>query len=272
MPEFSTKQREKLADEHEAMPDGSYPIRNRADLKRAIQAFGRSKNPEKTKAWIKRRARELDAEDLIPESWLEHFDDSDYLIHYGVLGMKWGVRRANRNSSSSLSKKDQKKIAKAAKGGGESLAKNKTLNSYLKSNSKSFKNAFNKWSKAVDAADAADSKSYPQRRKAAIAEIKKNRDKYGVGEKSTPKNKDFSKAIDYLTIDGKYGTNKTKTSSAERKAYADLDRETKKIMNDVLGKYGSKKAYKISQTNTTVTAKEAVNDYLHNTLIYKKKK
>lgn len=96
MAEFTTKQREKLADEDEAMPDGSYPIRNRSDLKNAIQAFGRSKNPEKTKAWIKKRARELDAEDLIPESWLEHSDDSTYLVHYGVLGMKWGVRRTKR--------------------------------------------------------------------------------------------------------------------------------------------------------------------------------
>lgn len=111
MPEFTTKQREKLAEEDEAMPDGSYPIRNRADLKRAIQAFGRSKNPEKTKAWIKKRARELDAEDLIPESWLEHFDDdSEYLIHYGVMGMKWGVRRASKNPADS--KRGRRKLAK----------------------------------------------------------------------------------------------------------------------------------------------------------------
>lgn len=102
MPEFTTKQREKLAEEKEAMPDGSYPIRNRADLKRAIQAFGRSKNPEKTKAWIKRRARELDAEELIPESWKSEVQHSDYLVHYGVMGMKWHIKKKQEEVGSDV--------------------------------------------------------------------------------------------------------------------------------------------------------------------------
>lgn len=137
MPEFSTKQREKLSEENEAMPDGSYPIRNRADLKRAIQAFGRSKNPDKTKAWIKRRARELDAEDLIPESWLEHFDDSDYLIHYGVLGMKWGMHRAAKKGTSySYKSHKTKKLEKKA---AVAKAKGKKNAAYLADKAKASK-------------------------------------------------------------------------------------------------------------------------------------
>ena len=67
--EFSTEQREKLADKDEAMPGGSYPIRNGSDLKNAIQAFGRAKDKEKAKAWIKRRAKELGKEGELPEGW-----------------------------------------------------------------------------------------------------------------------------------------------------------------------------------------------------------
>ena len=67
--EFSTEERERMSESGTAMPDGSYPIANRSDLKNAIQAFGRAKNPEQTKKHIMRRARALGLEDMIPENW-----------------------------------------------------------------------------------------------------------------------------------------------------------------------------------------------------------
>jgi len=53
----------------DAMPDGSFPIANKKDLKNAIQASGRAKDPEKAKAHIKARAKSLGLEKLIPENW-----------------------------------------------------------------------------------------------------------------------------------------------------------------------------------------------------------
>lgn len=71
MTEFSTKQRKALTEKKQAMPDGSYPIRNISDLKNAIASYGRAKNPEAVKRWIKKRAKALGAESLLPESWKE---------------------------------------------------------------------------------------------------------------------------------------------------------------------------------------------------------
>lgn len=98
MPDFPPKKRQQLADKGQAMPGGGFPIRNRADLQRAIQAIGRASNPDAAKAWIKKRARELNAIDLIPESWsMSHYekpslDELTELVHHGVKGMRWGVR------------------------------------------------------------------------------------------------------------------------------------------------------------------------------------
>ena len=67
--DFSEKERKKLAKKKEVLPDGSFPIRNTSDLKNAIQAIGRAKDPTKAKAWIKKRAKALGKEELLPDTW-----------------------------------------------------------------------------------------------------------------------------------------------------------------------------------------------------------
>lgn len=50
--------------------DGKFPIGNTSDLRNAIRLAGHSDEPtEKVRAWIKRRARELNAEGMIPDDW-----------------------------------------------------------------------------------------------------------------------------------------------------------------------------------------------------------
>lgn len=67
--EFSSDQRKRLASQGQALPDGSYPIRNKSDLSNAIQAYGRAKDKGRAKAWIIRRARALGATGMLPDSW-----------------------------------------------------------------------------------------------------------------------------------------------------------------------------------------------------------
>jgi hypothetical protein len=66
---FSPESRRRMADSGNAMPDGSYPIGNKQDLMNAIRSWGRGGSDPKVKAHIKRRAKELGAEDMIPENW-----------------------------------------------------------------------------------------------------------------------------------------------------------------------------------------------------------
>ena len=67
--EFSESQREKLAKKGLALPDGSFPIRNKQDLKNAISTYGLAKNKGRAKSWIKKRAKQLNATDMLPAKW-----------------------------------------------------------------------------------------------------------------------------------------------------------------------------------------------------------
>lgn len=67
--DYSTGSRERMAEAGTAMPDGSFPIANRADLQNAIQSVGRAKDYNAAREHIVRRARALDAMDMLPEDW-----------------------------------------------------------------------------------------------------------------------------------------------------------------------------------------------------------
>lgn len=69
---ISEKERAKLEKEGKAMAGGRFPVRNVSDLKNAIKLVGNSDLPkDEVMKFLKRRAKDLGAENEIPESWNE---------------------------------------------------------------------------------------------------------------------------------------------------------------------------------------------------------
>lgn len=69
---YSAAQRAALAKKSppEAMPDGSYPIVDAADMSNAITAYDLSSAPTAAqKAWIIKRASELGLQKMLPKDW-----------------------------------------------------------------------------------------------------------------------------------------------------------------------------------------------------------
>ena len=67
--DFSPKKRQAMAKRGLALPDGSYPISSVSDLENAVQAYGRAKDKPRAKRHIIKRAKDLGAESVLPESW-----------------------------------------------------------------------------------------------------------------------------------------------------------------------------------------------------------
>lgn len=68
--DYSDAEREAMAKNGTAMPDGSFPIANKSDLGKAIHMVGLSKHAAATvKAFIIKRAKALDAMSMIPDGW-----------------------------------------------------------------------------------------------------------------------------------------------------------------------------------------------------------
>jgi hypothetical protein len=110
--DISAEERDKMAKDGRALPDGSFPIDTVEDLRNAISSVGRAKDPAKAKAHIKKRARALGEEGLIPDGWaavaetfvktedgpgwLTHPVDTERLRRYwtkgkGAAKIRWGV-------------------------------------------------------------------------------------------------------------------------------------------------------------------------------------
>lgn len=68
---YSQEDRDSMAKDGMALPDGSYPIKDEDDLENAVMAYGRAKDKPKAKAHIMKRARDLGREDMIPEDWAD---------------------------------------------------------------------------------------------------------------------------------------------------------------------------------------------------------
>jgi len=83
--DYSTAARRRMAASGQAMPDGSFPIANRTDLRNAIQSVGRASNYEAARRHIISRARALGAMDMLPEDWKK----STKSMWSSVLAPKW---------------------------------------------------------------------------------------------------------------------------------------------------------------------------------------
>ena len=66
---YDAATRKKMAKNGTAMPDGSFPIADREDLANAIQSIGRAKNPDAARRHIRKRAKALGAESMLPDTW-----------------------------------------------------------------------------------------------------------------------------------------------------------------------------------------------------------
>lgn len=98
--DYSQDDRDKMAKAGTALPDGSFPIADEDDLKNAIQAFGRAKDPAAAKAHIIKRAKALGLASLIPDSWGQKNEADVDLEHRKALADELSHRRMSERRAS----------------------------------------------------------------------------------------------------------------------------------------------------------------------------
>jgi hypothetical protein len=144
MADVTAEERRTFAQRGWAMPDGSYYIRpdHPEDLTNAIRAVGRATQTGTPRATdeaqrnavrrhVMKRARALGRSDEIPDTWnpdgtLKQWAlTEEFLAHFGVRGMRWGVRR-ERSAASAESVRARTLEDQIRRSGSQSLS-NKDL-------------------------------------------------------------------------------------------------------------------------------------------------
>ena len=77
--DYSTEERKELAKKGWALPDGSFPIADKEDLKNAVHLIGMASQPAKAKSHIIKRAKELGASDLVPDKWVNESYETEVI-------------------------------------------------------------------------------------------------------------------------------------------------------------------------------------------------
>ena len=184
---------------------------------------------------------------------MEKYIDENYLAHYGVVGMRWGVRRY-QNKDGSLTaagkKRNAKELSRYAKQEAYKTDRPSSVINGLKStisdkisddDVKRVKDKYNKWIDMVRSEDRHEKEinAYSEKiaKKFYDDELKRNPDVY-----DTPKLK--SKLFEYAKYEVGYDQAKKDhpewfvDDAAYDKAWNDYRTETKKVVDKLVGKYG----------------------------------
>jgi hypothetical protein len=94
---ITRRERQRLAKEGKALPDGSFPIRNAGDLKNAVRAYGRAKPGARARVrkHIMTRAKTLNREDVVPARWSTSYSAAEEQLSVAVQDLRRRVELAS---------------------------------------------------------------------------------------------------------------------------------------------------------------------------------